>query len=98
MPAPVWATKVNSDEWHLKALKVPEAQQITKGAGVLVGVVDSGVSTHRDIQSNLLNGEDIAPGGDGVGHVDKLGHGTEMASLIAGRGNGASGVLGIAPA
>ncbi len=36
-------------------------------------------------------------GGDGTGHVDKFGHGTEMASLIAGQGHGRTGVLGIAP-
>jgi type VII secretion-associated serine protease mycosin len=95
---PARADSVRNDEWHLVFLKVKQAQAITKGDGVVVGVVDSGVSPHRDLRGNLLKGTDLVSGGHGDGQVDQLGHGTEMAGLIAAHGKSATdGVLGIAP-
>jgi type VII secretion-associated serine protease mycosin len=97
--SPAQADKVRSDEWHLARLQIAKAQTISKGGGVVVGVVDSGVYPHKDLQRNLLKGTDVVSGGDSVGHVDQNGHGTEMAGLIAGYGkNAKDGVLGIAPA
>jgi type VII secretion-associated serine protease mycosin len=100
LPAnPAQADSIRSGEWHLAYLKVASAQGITMGAGVVVGVVDSGVFPHRDLRRNLLKGSDVASGENGNGQDDQEGHGTEMAGLIAGHGgNVAGGVLGIAPA
>jgi subtilisin family serine protease len=100
LPAgPAWADNTRVDEWHLAYLKVAQAQAIAMGNGVVVGVVDSGVFPHQDVRANLLKGTDVVTGGHGDGQVDQKGHGTEMASLIAGHGKNANdGVLGIAPA
>ncbi len=90
------ADKVRSDEWHLDYLQVGKAQSVSEGKGVIVGVVDSGVFPHPDLADNLLAGIDITTG-DGNGKSDQVGHGTEMASLIAAGGRARStGVLGIA--
>lgn len=93
-----YADDVRSAEWHLSYLQVAKAQRMSKGADVIVAVVDSGVSAHKDLQGAILPGYDVVrPGSDA--HADTDGHGTEMASLIAGRGRGSSsGILGIAPA
>ncbi|MFE3451134.1 S8 family serine peptidase [Nonomuraea sp. NPDC059194] len=86
-------------QWHLETLRVAEAWRVTKGTGVTVAVLDTGVDArHPDLAGAVVKGPDLTgqtSGGDRWGH-----HGTAMASLIAGRGHGkgrASGVIGIAP-
>ncbi|SHN03445.1 S8 family serine peptidase [Cryptosporangium aurantiacum] len=101
--SPAHADSVRDDAWYLEDLRITEAHRITKGKGVVVAVVDSGVDpTHPDIVGNVLPGVDIftgeppARGRDGYTAY----HGTAMAGLIAGHGHGPgrrSGVLGIAP-
>jgi len=88
-------------EWIISALRLPQAHSISTGFGVTVGVIDTGVSaTDPDLMGNVLRGTDMSggtPEGDGLTDID--GHGTAMASLIAGHGHGnGDGVLGIAPA
>lgn len=94
---PARADGTRDDEWYLSALEVAQAQRITKGAGVVVAVVDQGVSTkHPDLAGAVLAGRDtVAQKNDG--HFDPNGHGTAMAGIIAARGRGRSGLLGIAP-
>ncbi|MEV6491063.1 type VII secretion-associated serine protease mycosin [Actinoplanes sp. NPDC051633] len=84
-------------QWHLKFLDVQRAHTITKGKGVIVAVVDTGVDPHPDLRRNLLPGINVMPGRSGTGQQDDHGHGTGMAGLIAGHGRGSAGVLGIAP-
>ncbi|GLY95978.1 S8 family serine peptidase [Actinoplanes sp. NBRC 103695] len=97
--APASADSVRDKQWHLKALDIAEAHRISTGAGVTVGLIDSGVDAkHRDLRSALLPGIDTNPLGSADGLEDRDGHGTEMAGIIAGRGHGGdNGVLGIAP-
>jgi type VII secretion-associated serine protease mycosin len=94
---PARADGTRRDEWYLSTLQVAEAHRITKGAGVVVAVVDQGVSAeHTDLQGAVLAGRDtVAQKNDG--HFDPDGHGTAMAGIIAARGRGGSGLLGIAP-
>jgi type VII secretion-associated serine protease mycosin len=94
---PALADGIRSQQWYLNTLKVAQAQAISTGAGITVGLVDTGVDPHPDLKQNLLSGVDEVTGG-GNGHNDKVGHGTQMAGLIAAHGRGSSGVLGIAPA
>jgi type VII secretion-associated serine protease mycosin len=95
--APAHADQIRNDQWHLRYLHVAEAQKISRGKGVTVAVVDSGVDPHPDLVKNLLTGTDIASG-SGDGKQDRDSHGTEMAGLIAAHGkSGNNGALGIAP-
>jgi type VII secretion-associated serine protease mycosin len=81
------------------SLKVVNANRISSGEGIVVAVVDSGVFPHRDLRLNLLSGASTIKAGAKNGQRDPLGHGTEMASLIAAHGRGDRlGVVGIAPA
>ncbi|MFG1989303.1 S8 family serine peptidase [Actinoplanes sp. NPDC048988] len=81
----------------MSALKVADAQNITKGAGVKVAVVDTGTYPHPDLKGNLLTGKTFVSGESGNGQNDRAGHGTEMAALVAAHGRGENGVLGLAP-
>jgi len=96
--APAAADSVRNRQWHLSTLKVAEAHKISKGAGVTVGLIDTGVDAkHRDLAGAILKGKDLVDS-KGDGRKDLNGHGTAMAGLIAGRGHGdASGILGVAP-
>jgi type VII secretion-associated serine protease mycosin len=92
-----YADDIRNAQWHINDLGLKEAHQLTTGSGIVVGVVDSGVDPHPDLRRNLLEGYDVGSS-DGGGKVDRTGHGTEMAGLIAahGQANGA-GALGVAP-
>ncbi|MFF0150374.1 type VII secretion-associated serine protease mycosin [Micromonospora sp. NPDC005203] len=94
--APGGIERVRSDQWHLQYLKASDAQRISRGAGVIVAVPDTGVQPHPDLHRNLLPGTDVIDGGDGQN--DQNSHGTGMAGLIAAHGQGSTlGALGIAP-
>ncbi|MEY9937099.1 S8 family serine peptidase [Streptacidiphilus sp. MAP5-3] len=71
------------------------------GKGITVAVIDSGVrATHVDLTGQVLPGTDFAFGGNGWTDHSPIGHGTGMASLIAGHGhgpNGEDGIMGLAP-
>ncbi len=95
--APAYADQVRDAEWHLSFLHVAEAQRISQGDGIVVGVLDVGVdATHPDLAGSVLPGTDLVDSG-GDGHRDEDGHGTGVAGLIAAHGRGTSGILGIAP-
>jgi type VII secretion-associated serine protease mycosin len=101
LPAgPAAADATRNGSWHVKALKLAELHKITQGEGVTVAVIDTGVdATHPDLRGNVLPGLDLYDDRS-KGRVDRQGHGTGMASLIAGHGHGPrgrDGVLGVAP-
>ncbi|GAA4792697.1 S8 family serine peptidase [Streptomyces ziwulingensis] len=77
--------------WSQTALGLPRAQRISRGAGVTVAVVDTGVAT--DVRS--LSGRVTALDG---ADQDCVGHGTFTAGLIAAAPETGSGITGIAPA
>lgn len=93
--APAWADQPRDQQWWLSTLDISAAHAVTRGAGVTVAVIDSGVdATHPDLAGAIV------PGADPSAVVDLDGRGTALAALIAGRGHGAGradGVLGIAP-
>jgi type VII secretion-associated serine protease mycosin len=95
---PARADQYRSGQWYLRTLHVGEAQRVTKGTGITVAVIDSGVTaSHPDLQGAVLPGADVL-GSDHDGRTDPSGHGTQMAGIIAARGrSGGRGVLGIAP-
>ncbi|WP_329566968.1 S8 family serine peptidase [Kitasatospora sp. NBC_01266] len=88
-----------SAEWHLDALHMPEVWQTSTGQGITVAVIDGGVKADApDLVGQVLPGKDFSglPGGP---TTDNDGHGTGMASMIAGSGKsfGGKGATGLAP-
>ena len=90
----------DNQQWVLSMLNAEAAWQVTRGAGVTVAVIDSGVNPEvSDLAGSVITGPDYT----GVHTSPASGywgvHGTWMASLIAGHGHdgGFSGVIGIAP-
>ncbi|MCC8969765.1 S8 family peptidase [Bradyrhizobium brasilense] len=65
------------------------------GTGVTIGVIDTGVGPHRDI--NLVDGRNTVTGEPRDLISDWLGHGTHVAGLIGSSGTQPTGRRGIAP-
>ncbi|GAA1715962.1 type VII secretion-associated serine protease mycosin [Streptomyces yatensis] len=99
--APADADGIQAQEWALDTLHVQEAWQMTKGSGVTVAVLDTGVDdSHPDLAGQVLPGKDLIGFGARRGERAWARHGTAMAGIIAGHGHGAGGgegVLGVAP-
>ncbi|GAA4945134.1 type VII secretion-associated serine protease mycosin [Yinghuangia aomiensis] len=92
VPQPAFADSVRAKQWYLDAWKIDEVWKISRGDGITVAVVDTGVdATHPDLVGQIAG----APLGDG----DDNGHGTGITSMIVGSGvnGGGQGVWGVAP-
>ncbi|MFI0411144.1 S8 family serine peptidase [Actinomadura sp. 3N508] len=101
MPVPAHADAVREMQKPiLNLLGMNAAWRITKGKGVTVAVVDSGVDARQaDIAGSVTTGPNMLAEVD-AGTKPIRRHGTGMAALIAGHGHGrggGSGIIGIAP-
>ena len=67
----------------------------TDGAGVVVAVIDTGATAHKDLV--ITKGMNVVKGEDADKYPDQLGHGTHVCGIIAGRGTAGSGTCGVAP-
>jgi type VII secretion-associated serine protease mycosin len=102
LPSPAFAyANIRESQWYLGPLKVSRAHSITKGTGVVVAVVDTGVDqTVPAIAGRVLTGTQFGAPSSPHGTVDtdvNDAHGTGMAAVIAGDGRDNNTVLGISP-
>lgn len=87
--------------WGVAAVGATQAQQYTKGKGITVCVIDTGIqTTHPDLKGQVIGGRNFVAGADGKIKPKKFqddnGHGTHVAGTIAALDN-KIGVVGIAP-
>lgn len=82
-------------EWPLLDYGVEEAWKLTRGKGVRVAVLDTGVQVdHPDLIGQVEAAVDFT--GSPWGANDRAGHGTSCATIVAGADTGV-GIVGIAP-
>lgn len=86
-----------SYQWNLVMIGAEAAfDRNAAGQGIRVGVIDSGVNPHPDLDSRLLPGHNYIEGAKNPDDTsDTFGHGTKVAGLIAGAGE--HGCIGAAP-
>ena len=81
-------------DWSLATYNVPSHWKETRGAGVRVAVLDTGIDAdHADLADAIEAERDFTGGRSGS--LDRQGHGTHTAGIIAARRNGV-GVIGVA--
>ena len=81
---------------NVSALDVVEAHNFSRGAGIRVAIIDTGVDTHHPdlagrtfVTRNFIDNDDVAFRGDR--------HGTQVAGLIAAASDNGIGIVGVAP-
>ncbi|WP_448331678.1 S8 family serine peptidase [Streptomyces sp. DSM 41534] len=90
------AQDVSSQQWYLKDMQAESMWKVSKGKGVTVAVVDTGVNASiSELRGQVLEGADMSHNPTGA-HKDSDGHGTNIAALIAGTG-ASGGIQGLAP-
>jgi len=90
----------DAQAWVLDAVNAPAAWQVSRGQGVTVAVIDSGVNPNvSDLAGSVTTGPDLTGVHTPPSDPNWGMHGTWMASLVAGHGHdgGGSGIMGIAP-
>ncbi|WP_395242533.1 S8 family serine peptidase [Agromyces sp. MMS24-K17] len=100
--APARADTVRDLEYWLTEYGFTTAWNTSRGSGVKVAVIDTGVKgSVAELQGVVVGGTDVSGIGSPDGQTpvgDESQHGTLVASLLAGRGTGpGSGVIGVAP-
>ncbi|WP_329455330.1 type VII secretion-associated serine protease mycosin [Streptomyces sp. NBC_01497] len=84
--------------WPLQRLLLDELWKTTRGKGVRVAVIDTGVDTANP---QLKSAVDAKAGKDYLGKTrgttDTVGHGTKVAGIIAARPRSGTGFVGLAP-
>ena len=84
-----------SQQWNLRSINVESAWDETKGSGVTVAVINTGISKVPDLeQTTFVKGYDFV--NDRIEADDDAGHGTHVAGTIAQSTNNNYGVAGVA--
>ncbi len=82
-------------DWGLSNYQIPQQWRDTRGQGVRVAVLDTGVEEqHPDLKDSIDEARDFT--GSMFGPSDRAGHGTHVAGTIGARRN-QTGVIGVAP-
>ncbi|MBC7983035.1 MAG: S8 family serine peptidase [Candidatus Obscuribacterales bacterium] len=82
---------------NLAPLRVVEAHRVSRGDGVRVAVIDTGIdAAHPDLQGRVIERRNLVDGSLLNGSSEK--HGTAIAGVIAALDNNRQGIVGIAPA
>jgi len=90
-------------QWNLEMIRMPHAWEVSRGEGVVVAVIDTGIAFADSGEFRIvpdLKGARFAKGYDFVNDDDEPfddhGHGTHVAGTIAQRTNNGEGVAGVA--
>lgn len=81
-------------QYALEKIKAEEAWGIATGSKqIRVGIIDTGVDSHSDLNDNLVAGWDFY--NNTLLTDDDNGHGTHVAGIIGGVGNNGTGISGV---
>ncbi|MDI6520888.1 S8 family serine peptidase [Streptomyces coelicoflavus] len=90
------AADVQSEQWYLGPMQAEKMWKVSTGEGIKVAVIDTGVNPNTPSLNGQVSAGEV-PKQLAYGATDDYeGHGTTMAELIAGTGEG-GGIQGLAP-
>ncbi len=84
------------EQWAIDKIQLNEAWDISTGSTTIrVGIIDSGIASHPDLNANVVEGWDFV--NDEVDTTDDIvGHGTHVAGIVGAVSNNDEGVVGTA--
>jgi hypothetical protein len=87
-----------SSQWHHSVIQTPAAWDISKGAGIKIGIMDSGIDTaHADLKNKIVLTWNASGNTTNSADVpDYKGHGTWVAGTAAASTDNSIGVAGVA--
>jgi serine protease len=88
-----------TEQWNLSQIGAPDAWTTSTGAGVVIGIVDSGIDgSHPDLAGKVDAQADCIGGTCREGTArDRDGHGTAVAGIAAAKTGNGAGIAGVAP-
>ena len=90
-----------SQQWGLTKIHADQAWTKTKGAGITIAIVDTGIDlTHPDLKAHIGSHYDCTSGscvGGATAGDDDNGHGSHVAGIAAAVTNNGVGIAGVAP-
>ena len=100
-PASAATDPGRAQQWALTRIHADQAWTKTKGAGITIAIVDTGIDlTHPDLKSKIASHYDCTSGscvtGSGAGNDDN-GHGSHVAGIAAAATSNGIGIAGVAP-
>lgn len=85
-----------TQQWGLRAIRAYDAWGASRGTGIVVAVIDTGVDArHPDLAGRVLPGRDFVDDDDDA--ADAKGHGTHVAGTIAANAGNGVGIASVAP-
>lgn len=86
-------------QWNLAQIGAPDAWARSTGAGVVIGIVDSGIDpSHPDLAGKIDAFADCLGGSCREGPArDSDGHGTAVSGIAAAKTGNGAGIAGVAP-
>ena len=85
----------NGNQWGLTDIEVEKVWDFTIGSALInVGIVDSGIYNHSDIDGNIGVGYDFQ-NDNYITNDDVVGHGTFVTGIVGAEGNNTEGISGI---
>jgi serine protease len=89
------SSSIQQVPYGVAMIRAPSVWKLTRGAGVGVGIVDTGIDlAHPDLAPNIGGGRSFLPGV--ASYQDDGDHGTHVAGTVGGADN-EFGVVGVAP-
>lgn len=88
---------VQTTPWGIPAVRATDTWTVTRGAGVNVAIIDTGIDyNHPDLKDQYAGGYNFVAVPHTADPADDNGHGTHVAGIIAAEDN-VIGVVGVAP-